>query len=789
LNLTIWSKDHRSKILDALGVAIGGATDCRIDVVNDFTQLPPGNTVLCLGDEGLAFLKSLKVVPKNRTLTSLRNKAIPVGDAQYLLSYSPGILAVNYQMYVDLLCDARSALRVAITGKYKPILGHYEYVEDFSKVIAEIEAQYALTGKPVACSHDTETVGLDPVDPTKRFVTWQFSHKPGYSAVRYFSSMEDYRQALNAGLYDQIKWLMTTDKISMRMANGKFDLLWHWFHTRNLECTNFKVDTTLLGSCLDENRSNGLDVHAKIHSCIGGYSDEFDARIDKSRMDLLPKDQDLLEYAGGDTDACLQVSEEMKKLLLKDKKLTDFYVHVLHPSARAFEVIERGGIFIDMEAYNQLEFDLNKEIEALVKEAKGVIGGRLYAKHMNPEVVGGINLKKASLLFDFMFSNTGLGLKPKMFTEKSGEPSSTLEHMLMFKDVPEAKPFVDLLDRYGSATKTLSTYVTGFKEHIRSDGKFHPSYFLHAANKREKDEKGGTVTGRLSANSPAIQTVPKHTIWGKRIRRIFNTPPGWLMAEQDYSQGELRVVACIADEATMIQAYREKKDLHVLTGSGIVGMTYDEVIALKETDPDRYDAIRQPGKPANFGLLYGQFPEGFQVYAANNYGVELTLAQATEIREKFFKTYPGLVTYHNTTKAFAHKHGFVRSPLGRIRHLPLINSKNGGIKNGEERKAINSPVQATLSDMMIWAFALEHQQGGFKEAPAFAAIHDAGYSYLPEDNWEKHAIRKQEIMENLPFEKLGWKPQLKFIADTKVGKNMGDLYDLKKFKAMEKKVT
>ena len=157
--------------------------------------------------------------------------------------------------------------------------------------------------------------------------------------------------------------------------------------------------------------------------------------------------------------------------------------------------------------------------------ARSIIGGRIVAKHNDPDNRGGLNLTKASLLVDFMFSPMGLNLKPQMTTEKSGAPSTALEHLMMFKDVPEAAEFVGLLKNYSSAAKTLQTYVYGFQKHIRSDGNFHPTFFL-MSNARDDDGGGsGTVTGRLSARDPAFQTIPKHTKWAKKLRRCVPAPP------------------------------------------------------------------------------------------------------------------------------------------------------------------------------------------------------------------------------------------------------------------------
>lgn len=1086
MSLVIWCKDSQAKVLTALSPVLSGFNGLDIQFVNDLTTTPKVQgavVILALGNDPKLLMESMKVVPKGRTTTSLRGSYFGHESlgCPIMFSYAPGIADMDYGKYVDLLTDVGTACRFAKTGSKHPVLGEYKYVDDFTEVIARTEAIFAETGKAVESTLDLETVGLDPyllpkdAHPGAYIVTIQVSVEPGKSYVKRFDS----RKAEELGLADmafleQLGWFLNTPKISLGGANLKFDL--HWIAVRaRLECTNFKFDTTLVGSLLDENRSNGLDVHVKIYAPeMGGYSDDFDRQIDKSRMDLVPPDT-MLPYAGGDTDGCLRVRKVMKQDLLKTPALAGFYVNILHPAARAFEMVERGGVLVDMDAYKELEADLLVELDTLTTKAKSIMGGRIVAKHHDADKRGGLNLTKASLLVDFMFSPMGLNLKPQMTTEKTGAPSTSLDHLMMFKDVPEAAEFVALLKDFSSATKTLTTYVYGFQKHIRSDGRFHPTYFL-MANARDDDGGGsGTVTGRLSARDPAFQccvagtkvlttegekpileivedfergnsttlvlthegiwravvgvyrngvrpvfrvtlksghaidctenhplltrqgwtrtdslvvnfhqgiifskrphdgtiiptptgfsgvrnlqcggvevltsweessfegwesrglrvqgacddftfggkeerlrppisidslgsppsprgggpasgrespeqqsdelslghsrtelfgygatrnqykgggqsdvevaktssagdsrvsqdaqvaggcgeiwhlpdqrqqdtewgalgfeasnvvsveyigdyetfdltiedshsfvangivvhnTLPKHTKWAKKLRKCYPAPPGMLVLENDYSQGELRVIACIANEETMIEAYAQGMDLHVITSGRFAGYSYEEMLALKKTNKEMFDRIRQLGKAGNFGLIYGMGTEGFQNYAELNYGVKLAFEEADKFRSGFFETYHRLPEYHKTYKAFARKNGYVTSPLGRVRHLPLINSVKRDVQAGAERQAINSPVQGCLSDMMIWAIAISQQRGWFKEAPCFGAIHDAKYAYIPEDNHEFYVERELELMENLPFEKVGWKPQLKFVADAKIGKNMAEL--------------
>ena len=290
-----------------------------------------------------------------------------------------------------------------------------------------------------------------------------------------------------------------------------------------------------------------------------------------------------------------------------------------------------------------------------------------------------------------------------------------------------------------------------------------------------------TIEGSHSfvANGVVVHnTLPKHSYWGKRIRSCMTAPEGFLVTEKDYSQGELKVVACMADERNMIKAYKEGKDLHVLTAALVNDMTYDHLLGLKATDYDLYDSLRSNGKAGNFGLLYGMSAAGFQAYAATVYGVHMTLQEAEDFRTAYlYKSYPALPDYHEVYKEMARTKGYITSPLGRKRHLPLARSRNQESRSGAERQAINSGVQSTLSDMLCWAMAISHERGHTQYAPCFGAIHDATYNYVPEDDWEKWVKKDLEIMENLPLDQVGWKPQLNFTADAKIGKSMGELED------------
>ena len=252
-----------------------------------------------------------------------------------------------------------------------------------------------------------------------------------------------------------------------------------------------------------------------------------------------------------------------------------------------------------MDAMGALKSKLEQAQVELIGKASKVMGGKIVAKHYDSTKIGGMNLTKPSPIKDFMFSPMGLNLKPRMFTAKelkdgSKNPSTAMEHVEMFTDVPEAVEFINIQRDYSSVSTTYDNYVIGFSKHIRPDKRFHPSYFLFVGNRDSGD--GGAVTGRLSVHDPAWQTIPKHTVWAKDIRRCYPAPPGYVVLERDYSQGELRVIACIADEKNMIAAYKAGMDLHVKTSARFSKHTYESLAALEKTDLHRYEEIRQLGR-------------------------------------------------------------------------------------------------------------------------------------------------------------------------------------------------
>jgi len=1075
--LILWYSSGGQSVRElARSVLMDHSLELRFHESLNYPTATPSDTVLVLGDQVKNVIALKGLIPKNRTTSSLREQVFTHEQLpRFMLTYSPTIREIDYAKGVDVVCDFQLAKRVAMTGSTAPQLGKYSYPDDLKQFKSEVEALFEQTGKPVPVAVDLETLGVNPFDPNAYILNISVSHTERTATALSFTQYTQPTPTDSASpdglLWSDIHWLLNSPQVSIRGANLKFDLVWmaeKW----QMTCTNFKFDTLLVGSLLDENRSNSLKVHAKVMTDLGAYSDTFDRQFDKGRMDLIPVEA-RREYAAADADATIRVAQVEQKLLQQNSMLTRFYVKILHPAARAFEKVERCGVFVDREAYTMLQAELENALEVLEHKALSCMGRRLLAKWGDQA-----KLSKSKFLADYMFSPTGLNLTPRMFTAKTQAPSTSMDHFEMFDDDERAKPFVKALKEYNSASKTLSTFVIGFLKHLRPDDRFHATYFLanqgdiggtncmpagelvltsrgylpvekvevgdyvithegrvraveeficngfkpilqvqtstglflrttanhqyltlrgwvsagrlvigdevlthseveqwevipefpefsvsswgrvrndstarlatqlpkgewghlkvclyrNGAQKRGADRRdfpvhrlvanafvpnpenhpevrhlngiawdntvgnlawgtckdnrldavahgtmsrrngsqnklteesvqwirslplakpgdggwtnkklaehlgvcerliravrngqrwldknppgsvvefshasvtsitplreartygltveedhshvtGGIVThntGRLSAKDPAFQTLPKHSAWAKKLRKCFVAPPGFVMLGPDYSQGELKIAACLANEPTMIDAYSKGIDLHAVTAAGLAGFKLDEFMELKEADSDKYDEIRQLGKAGNFGLIYGMGAGGFKTYAELNYGVAMTMEEAEQARNKFFQTYPVLLEWHKECKGYARRHKQIHSPLGRVRHLPLINTPIREVAAKAERQSVNSPVQSTLSDMSMWATAIMDREYGM-DINGFCVIgmiHDQLLAYAPEDEAELWAGRLKEVMENLPFEEVNWNPQLKFTTDMAIGRSLADL--------------
>ncbi len=289
-----------------------------------------GELVICMGIEAVNALRAAGVVPKGKkTVNSLRGDVL---RGRYMVTYDPDDLKKDAAKEPLIHWDMALAERYHRTGSLDPIIGEYKWVPDFTAVIERIQKKYAKLGRAVLVSNDLETMGLDPFAPGKKIVSSCMTVDDGTAEAVY---LLDKTKEEKLFILSQIKWILNSKKVRTCGANFKYDLLWYRVK-HGITCSNFEFDTLLMGSLINENRSNSLKGHACEYTDLGAYEVAFEEKYDKGEMEKVPLDDpDFLTYVGGDTDVCYKVTKTMRKILKENTSLQHFYHKVVHPASRA----------------------------------------------------------------------------------------------------------------------------------------------------------------------------------------------------------------------------------------------------------------------------------------------------------------------------------------------------------------------------------------------------------------------------------------------------------------------
>jgi DNA polymerase I-like protein with 3'-5' exonuclease and polymerase domains len=322
--------------------------------------------------------------------------------------------------------------------------------------------------------------------------------------------------------------------------------------------------------------------------------------------------------------------------------------------------------------------------------------------------------------------------------------------------------FIASYDKWKMIDTLLSRYITGIEKATRLDGKIHPSFSLSVA-----------ATGRTNSAGPNLQNIPKRGPLAKTIRKLFVASPGYSFISADASQAEIRWAAFLAQEQNMIDIYRAGGDIHTATAEAVLGKKKEDMT------PEEFKDARQKGKSIVFGFLYSAGALTFQRVAKTDYGVDLTERQAQEFREGFFNAYPAIQEYHYKVKRECHKYGYVISPLGRVRHLPEVHSKDDAIVRRAERQALNHAIQSVSSDTVLLSCLEIMKVADPNECRPVLFIHDELTFEARDSEIDKYAKLIKYHMVNPPLKQFGVELNLPLGSDCKVGKSLADMIDYK----------
>jgi DNA polymerase I len=363
--------------------------------------------------------------------------------------------------------------------------------------------------------------------------------------------------------------------------------------------------------------------------------------------------------------------------ILSDKGTQGVMENIEMPLLPVLAKMEMRGIAVDKSRLIKIQQKAEIKVGELRAEIESLAG-----KDFNPNSP----LQVGNLLFD------------KLKLTSRGKRSTSFEKLDGIKD---EHPIVVKILEYREQFKALSTYIIPLQEHIQQDGRIHTEFLQTAA-----------ATGRLSSRNPNLQNISKDTAWGKELRESFVSGAGFTLLSLDYSQIELRVLAVLAGDRGLLDAFAAGKDVHAATASKIFKKDITEV-SEKE---------RAIAKSLNFGLMYGMGPVSF----AKSAGVSRT--QAKDFIKEYFEAFPGIRAWQEEARVFARKHGYVETLSGRRRHLHSINQGSPEIIAENERQAINHPVQGLGADLiksaMIKCEAALSEKFKETEARMILTVHD-----------------------------------------------------------------
>ena len=361
------------------------------------------------------------------------------------------------------------------------------------------------------------------------------------------------------------------------------------------------------------------------------------------------------EYAAQDADFALRLEAHLRAQM--DAKQLKMYEKMELPVAQVLFEMERNGVQIDRAELARQSAELGAELMKLEQEA--------YAAAGQP-----FNLNSPKQLQEILFDKMGIPTKGLKKTAKGG--ISTNEAVL--EQLAPDYPLPKIILQNRSLAKLKSTYTDKLPEMISpKDGRVHTTYAQAVA-----------ITGRLASNNPNLQNIPIRTAEGRRVRRAFTAPQGSVIVSADYSQIELRIMAHLSGDKTLIAAFQNGEDVHRRTAAEVFGIAPENV----SSEQRRY------AKTINFGLIYGMGQYGL----AKSLGIDNLSAK--NFIDRYFARYPGVAEYMQRTKEQAAAQGFVETLFGRRLYLPDIHNKNANARAGAERAAINAPMQGTASDLI-----------------------------------------------------------------------------------------
>ncbi|WP_439502935.1 DNA polymerase I [Methylophaga sp.] len=511
---------------------------------------------------------------------------------------------------------------------------------------------------------DTETTSLNYLQA--RIVGMSFAIKAGEAA--YLPLAHDYPGAPDQLDFDAtlalMKPLLEDPKALKVGQNLKYDR--HILLNHGIDLQGIAHDTMLQSYVLDSTATRH-DMDSLAEKYLNRSTIHFEDIAGKGKKQLTFNEIGLEEaspYACEDADITLQLHHILWPKIQAIPSLETVYRELEMPLLPVLNTLERNGVHIDIFMLQQQSDALAHDIDRLEKQAHESAGTKF-------------NLGSPKQLQEILYEKQGIPVKKKT---KTGQPST--EEGVLQDLADEGYELPQIIMQYRSLSKLKSTYTDKLPQQVNQQtGRVHTSY-----------HQAVTATGRLSSSDPNLQNIPIRTETGRKIREAFVAGKGAKILAADYSQIELRIMAHLSGDKSLLTAFAEGEDIHRHTASEIFGVEPENVTGDQ----------RRSAKAINFGLIYGMSAHGL----SKQLGIERH--QAAKYMETYFERYPGVRKYMDNTREQAKKDGYVETIFGRRLYLPEINSSNGLRRQYAERTAINAPMQGSAADIIKRAMISIH---------------------------------------------------------------------------------
>ncbi len=491
--------------------------------------------------------------------------------------------------------------------------------------------------------------------------------------------------------------------------------LYGFCDANGIELKNIALDTSLAAYLLNPNSS---DYSVKM--LAGSYS-LAPVRIDAGELsEFYLAEKEFVDGAGHIEALSVKLSAE-----IKENNQENLLYEIEIPLARVLASMEREGFLVDREGIENYNDIIASKIEEKLKNIYDMAGFEF-------------NVNSPKQLSEVLFDEDKLNL-PHGKKTKSGY-STNAEVLESLRD---KHPIINEILEYRGLTKLKSTYCEGLLKVIDNDGRIHSTL-----NQTE------TRTGRISSAEPNLQNIPVRTEQGRELRKFFVAKDGYALVDADYSQIELRVLASLADDENMINAFLSGADIHSITASQVMGIPLENV-----TPNDRRKA-----KAVNFGIVYG-----IGAFSLSN-DIGTSIVEADRYIKGYLANYSGVAAFMEKAKISAKEKGYAETYFGRRRYLPELQEKNAIRRGFGERVAMNMPIQGTAADIIKIAMieVYDRLKNEFPEAKLIMQVHDELIIEAPENEAERVAVLLKETMEN------ACEMAVPFTVDVKYGKTWYD---------------